>query len=213
MLKRFGGANAMSEINENLRQELLAMRAEDSRVRTALAATGELFDGYNRAMEAVHLKNAARLEELLRETNLEWFGKSIVGEMAAEAAWIIVQHAISRPRLQRRMLPILQRQAEKGEIPRAQAAFLEDRILFFEGKPQIYGSQFDWNERAEMSANEIFEPAKIDQRRAAVGLSVPYSDYIKDHNEAVRRGNEPQPQNFEKRQREFEAWAQAVGWR
>lgn len=199
--------------NQQLKDELLAMRAEDMRVREQLAATGELFDGYNPTMEAVHLQNAARLEELLTDNNLAWFGQSVVGEGASEAAWVIVQHAISRPDLQRRMLPVLQRAAEQGEVPLEQVAYLQDRILAMEGKPQIYGTQFDWRERDAMSAGEIFEPEKIDERRASVGLSVPYSEHIKLHNEAVRSGGEPVPQDLARREREFIAWARRTGWR
>jgi hypothetical protein len=201
----------MTGANEKLRQALLAMRAEDERVREELAKTGELFDGYHPTMEAVHLKNAARLEEMLAEHG--WLGKSLVGEEGAEAAWLIVQHAISRPDLQRRFLPLLKAQIERGENPAWQAAFLEDRILSFEGKPQIYGSQFDWNERDAMSPNEIFEPEKIDERRAAVGLETPYSEYIKAHNEAVKKSNEKPPDNLDERQRAFEEWARKTGWR
>lgn len=203
----------MSGINEELRRALLAMQAEDFAVRERLAATGELFDGYHPEMEAVHLKNAAKLQELLAKNNSEWFGKSTVGEDGAEAAWIIVQHAISLPELSRRMLPILQRESEKGEVPLWQVAYLDDRIRFFEGKPQLYGSQFDWNERDAMSPHEIFEPEKIDERRAAMGLSVPYSEYIKEHNEAVKKSGEPVPQELEKREQGFSDWAQKVGWR
>ena len=187
------------------------MRAEDERVREELAQTGELFDGYHPKMEAVHLKNAARLEEMLAENG--WLGKSLVGEDGAEAAWLIVQHAISRSDLQRRFLPLLKAQIERGENPAWQAAYLEDRILSFEGKPQIYGSQFDWNERDALSANEIFEPEKIDERRAAVGLETPYSEYIKAHNEAVKKSNEKPPDNLDERQRAFEEWARKTGWR
>jgi hypothetical protein len=201
----------MSAANEKLRQELLAMRAEDERVREELAETGELFDGYHPTMEAVHLKNAARLEEMLAENG--WLGKSLVGEDGAEAVWLIVQHAISRPDLQRRFLPLLKAQIERGENPAWQAAFLEDRILSFEGKPQIYGSQFDWNERDAMSPNEIFDPEKIDERRAAVGLETPYSEYIKACNEAVKKSNEKPPDNLDERQRAFEEWARKTGWR
>jgi hypothetical protein len=201
----------MSEINEKLRQELLAMQAEDVRVREELAKTGELFNGYNPTMEAVHLKNAARLEVLLAEHG--WLGKTLVGEDAAEAVWLIVQHAISRPDLQREFLPLLKINIERGENPAWQAAYLEDRILSFEGKPQIYGTQFNWNERDVMSPNEIFEPEKIDERRAAVNLEVPYSEVVKAHTEAVRKTNEKPPGNYDERQRGFEEWTRKTGWR
>lgn len=202
----------MKEINENLQRELLAMQAEDYRVREELAATGELFDGYNSTMEAIHLKNAMRLEEMIRE-NGGWFDENSVGKDGAEAAWIIVQHAISRPDLQRMVLPMIEDAAEKGEIPRSHAAYLHDRILHFEGKPQIYGTQFDWNERSEMSPHEIFEPEKLDERRAAVGLETPYSEIIKAHNAAVKKSNEIAPADFAKREQEFVEWARRVGWR
>lgn len=201
----------MSAINEELRQELLEMRAEDFRVREELAATGELFAGYNPAMEAVHLKNAARLEELIAEHG--WLGESLVGEDGAEAAWIIAQHAISRPDLQRKFLLILKRKAEKGEVPAWQFAYLEDRILSLEGKPQIYGTQFDWNEQGEMSPLPIFEPKKIDERRASVGLTAPYSEILEKNREHAKKSNEKPPADYNERQRDFIEWARKTGWR
>lgn len=198
-------------MNENLREQLLAMRREDERVRAELAQTGELFDGYHPLMETVHLENAARLERMITENG--WLGKTLVGADGAEAAWLVLQHAISRPDLQRRGLEILRREVERGEIPARQAAHLEDRILYFEGKPQIYGTQFDWNEPGEMAPHEIFEPENIDERRAAVGLSVPYAEVIEEQIEAIKKFNEKAPTNYAERQADFEAWARKVGWR
>ena len=124
-----------------------------------------------------------------------------------------MQHAISRPDLQHRGLEILRRESECGEVPAWQAAYLEDRILRFEGKPQIYRSQFDWNERSEMSPQEIFKPEKIDKRRAAVGLSVPYTEVITKQTEAIKKSNEKAPTDYAKCQANFEAWARKIGWR
>ncbi|MDQ4122725.1 MAG: hypothetical protein M3209_14905 [Acidobacteriota bacterium] len=201
----------MTATDENLRQELLALRAEDERVREELAQTGELFEGYHPKMEAVHLKNAVRLEEMLAKYG--WLGKSLVGEDGAEAAWLIIQHAISCPRLQKKALPILREKIEKGEAPAWQAAYLEDRILIFEGKPQIYGTQFDWDKQGKMSPLPIFEPEKIDERRISVNLSVPYSEVLEKHRQFAETSNEKPPANFDERQREFEEWAHKVGWR
>jgi hypothetical protein len=53
------------KLDKNLRQELLAMLAEDLSVREELAADGSLFEGYHPIMEAVHRKNAARLAEFI----------------------------------------------------------------------------------------------------------------------------------------------------
>jgi hypothetical protein len=52
-------------MNDGLRDELLAMAAEDRAVRAELAADGSLFAGYHPRMEAVHRRNAARLTEII----------------------------------------------------------------------------------------------------------------------------------------------------
>ena len=201
----------MNAIDEKLRQDLISMAEEDLRVREELAATGELFEGYHPKMEAVHLKNAARLTEMIEQYG--WLGKSKVGEKGAKAAWLIAQHAIGNPSLQRKVLRLIEEEVRRGEVPAYQAAYLEDRIRFFEGKPQIYGTQFNWNERGEMSPQEILQPENIDERRAEAGLEVPYSKVIKAHREATRKSNEKPPANFGERQKEFEEWARRTGWR
>ena len=58
-------------MDEALREELIAMRAEDLRVREELLNSGELGGGYAPRMEAIHRRNAARLREIIAEY-LEW---------------------------------------------------------------------------------------------------------------------------------------------
>ena len=54
---------------DDLHSELLAMREEDLRVRQELLDAGELGGAYVPRMEAVHVKNVARLRELIGEVN------------------------------------------------------------------------------------------------------------------------------------------------
>ncbi len=79
-------------MNTELRRQLLNMVEEDQRVRTELAATGELFQEYEPRMEEVHRRNAQELEAMIEQYG--WLGKSLVGENGANAAWLILQHAI-----------------------------------------------------------------------------------------------------------------------
>src|SRR5262245_53637982 len=83
-------------------RELHELADRDQRVRAELAADGSLFKGYHPRMEAVHRENAARLASILEE--LGWPTEALVGSEAAEAAWLIAQHAIGAPGLQRRAL-------------------------------------------------------------------------------------------------------------
>ncbi len=142
-----------STYNSALRDELLLMRAEDERVREELAADGSLYKGYHPRMVEVHRKNGERLAEIINEHG--WAGKSLVGEDGSEAAWIIVQHAIAKPALQRQCLKLIEEAVERGDAPAWQAAYLTAQIRVLEGRPQIYGTSFDWDATGEMSPCEI----------------------------------------------------------
>ncbi len=150
----------MQHPDEGLRQTLLAMKEEDFSVRAELIAEGTLSEGYHPRMEAVHRSNAARLTGIIEQYG--WPGKSLVGEEGAEAAWLIAQHAIGAP-FMRRCLSLLQRAGSRGEAPLWQAAMLEDRIRMFEGRPQIYGSQFQPDEDGETVPVEdgVYDPLQI----------------------------------------------------
>ncbi len=196
----------MPEVNEALRAELLAMEEEDLRVRAELAADGSLFDGYHPRMEAVHRDNAARLRAIIDAHG--WPGHKLVGEDGAAAAWLIAQHAISEPDFQRRCLASLQVATGAGDIPPWQAAFLEDRIRMFEGRGQLYATQFDIDANGLSVPYEIEDPAHVDERRRAVGLE-PLADQL-----ARSHWVEPPPPEVRaRREREYQAWLKRVGWR
>ncbi len=150
-----------------IRRELLAMAEEDRRVRAALAADGSLFEGYHPRMRATHDGHAARLALIFDRHG--WPGWSRVGADGAEAAWLIVQHAIAQPALQRRALSALLDAAERGEVPPWQPAMLEDRIRVFDGRLQRYGTQLDWNAEGTLAPLPIEDPAGVDRRRRSAG--------------------------------------------
>ena len=196
-------------VNSALQEELAALVAEDKRVRDELVATGELFDGYHPQMAAVHSRNAAALDRIISEWG--WPGRSLVGDDGAEAAWLVLQHAIAHPELLRRCLPLLQLAAEAGEASAAQPAYLEDRICCFEERPQRYGTQLDWDENGDLSPLPLQDAEHVDELRAAVGLG-PLSDRIAEaRREAEAEGATPPP-DFEQWQRKKKAWAESAGW-
>ena len=188
----------------SLREELLALAEEDRRVREELAADGSLFEGYHPRMEAVHRRNAARLRELIAEHG--WPGASLAGADGAEAAWLIVQHAIGEPDFVRSSLELLRGAAGRGEAPAWQAAMLEDRIRMFEGRPQRYGTQLRPDTDGVARPYWTEDPEGLDERRRAVGLE-PMADRL------ARAEPEPLPADRERLEREYEAWLRRVGWR
>lgn len=85
----------MAYINHNLQRRLLQLVAKDQQVRQKLIQQGKLFAGYAPEMEQIHLENAHELQGVIEQHG--WPDHSLVGAEGAEAAWLIVQHAISFP--------------------------------------------------------------------------------------------------------------------
>ena len=198
-----GGAAAPT-----LRAELLAMAEEDQRVRAELAADGSLFDGYHPRMAEVHRRNAARLTAILDRHG--WPSPSLVGEDGAAAAWLMLQHAIGDPHLMRRGLALLSRLAPGGVEP-ARLAMLEDRARAFEGRPQRYGTQYDWDENGLLGPLPIEDPEGVDELRRSVGLG-PLEENTRRIREQTSRSGERQPPDWAERQWRKRAWERSVGW-
>jgi hypothetical protein len=197
-------------MNEDLCQELLRLRAEDQTVRAELAADGSLFDGYHPRMEEVHQRNAARLAEIIKQYG--WPDEQLVGTNGADAAWLIAQHAIGAPDFQRQCLAALQEAAARERVPRWQAAYLEDRVRTFEGRPQLYGTQYDWDEHGQLNPLPVDDPARVDERRRELGL-LPLAENTQRLRAGAKQSNEQAPVDWAQRQTEFIEWARRVGWR
>lgn len=194
---------------QELAQELIALFAEDQRVRTRLAAEGSLFKGYNAAMREVHEGNARRLQEIVRAHG--WPGLHLVGREGAEAAFRIAQHAIAMPQFQRRCLKLLQLAVSRGDADARHAAYLDDRIAFNERRPQKYGTQFDWGENGDMAPWRVDDPKAVERRRQALGMT-PFAEHVIRVRDEWRQSKERAPLDWHARQREIEAWARELGW-
>jgi hypothetical protein len=186
------------------------MAEEDQVVRAELAREGHLFRGYHPRIAEVHSRNAERLEEIIRERG--WPGRSLAGERGARAAWLVLQHAIAYPALMRRGLDLLREAAVMGQVSEAELAMLEDRIRVLEGRPQRYGTQYDWDERGEMSPLPIEDPEGVDERRLSVGLPR-LAENTQRVREGTRAAGEQPPADPAQRRQEAETWARMVGWR
>ncbi len=193
-------------MNETLRAKLVKLAEEDGRVRAELAATGELFKGYNAQMREVHEANADELQKILDEFG--WPGEPLAGKDGAAAAWLILQHAIGRPALQRGSVPLLKEAVARGEVPAAQVAYLEDRIAFSEKRPQKYGTQWDWGRDGRMHVWTLADPERVNDFRASVGLPPLTRLAYEPEGEAAGMA----PADWDARQAEMEAWAKSVGW-
>jgi hypothetical protein len=193
-------------MDAQLRQQLLDMVEEQRRVHTDLTQTGEIYQG---SPMAPRLAEVVRRHALVFEAIIEehgWPGKSLVEEDGSHAAWFLLQHAIERPEMQRKGLSMLRAAVARGEAPLAQAAYLEDKICFWERRPQRYGTQFDWDAEGRMRAWVLQDPERVDEYRSAVGLGPLQERILKFGTDQHR------PADMERYQQEMLAWAKSVGW-
>jgi hypothetical protein len=192
-----------------LATELIAMAEEDQRVRAELLAEGVLFDGYQPRMAEVHQRNAQRLAAIMRDVGGP--GRSVVGTRAADAAWLVLQHAIGDPSVMRRGLELVRVSAATGDVDPIQVAMLEDRIRTFSGLPQRYGTQFDWDEDGVMNPRPIEDAEHVDERRRAIGLP-PLAEKLAEIREATASAGDRDPADAAARRREIDEWERSVGW-
>src|SRR5690606_11847158 len=99
-----------------------------------------------------------------------WPDRKRFGDDGAAAAFLILQHAISRPDLQRSGLALLVAGVERGEANALDVAYLADRIAVYEGRPQLFGTQFDWDADGLLSPAPLADPEGVEARRAEIGL-------------------------------------------
>jgi hypothetical protein len=123
----------------------------------------------------------------------------------------LLQHAVGRPALQRRGLELLLDAIPRGDANALDAAYLSDRIAVFEGRPQLFGTQFDWSDGA-LSPAPVADPDGLDDRRASVGLP-PMAETVAAMRARAAAEGETAPADLSARRAAFEAWAKRTGWR
>ncbi len=190
--------------------KLVAAALYDRAIRAKLASEGAQIDGYHPEMEAAHLQAADLLDDAFDA--LGWPGPAKVGDDGAAATMMILQNAISRPALQRRALDLMLDAIPEGQANAMDAAFLADRIAVFEGRGQIFGTQFDWDASGQLAPALVSEPDSLDARRASVGLP-PLADTLAEMRASAAADGETTPADHAERRTQFEAWARKVGWR
>jgi hypothetical protein len=166
-----GHTAAVRSQDEVLRRELLERLEADQAVRFDLLRNqpeGRSPDslGLERLL-AVDTANTAWLKGVV--TSRGWPGRSLVGADAANAAFVLVQHADRDTAFQARVLPLLERARAAGEAEGQHVALLTDRLAIARGLPQVYGSQADITD-GRIVLKPIRDSASVDARRARIGL-------------------------------------------
>ncbi len=117
-----------------------------------------------------------RLKQIV--TQHGWPTFDLVGRRAAQAAWLIAQHADGDLAFQQRVLRLLRRAVADGQASPGNLAYLEDRVAVAEGRPQTYGTQIRCAADGQpVPSTQIRARGRVEERREAAGLP-PLSRYL-----------------------------------
>lgn len=194
---------------KDIAEEIIELKNVDLKLRARLIQNAQLSEGYNEEMEALHNSNAKMLNEIIDRIGYPTSDK--VGKEASEAAWLVVQHSIGQPSFMKKCVKLLEMAVKQDKANPINLAYLSDRIAVFEGKPQLYGTQFDWDENGEMSPKPFDNMTKVNDRRSSVSLNT-LEEQIQIMREQVKSENQVPLRDFEKRKRKYDTWRKTVGW-
>lgn len=193
----------------SIAESIINLKNADLELRDKLIQNGQLSEGYNEEMKQLHNRNAEKLNDIIDSIGYPTTDK--VGKEASEAAWLVIQHSIGRPDFMRKCAKLLEKAVVENKANPRSLAYLADRIAVLEGKPQLYGTQFDWDENGELSPNLFDDAVKVNQRRESVGLNTLEEQTVIIRRQAENERQSP-PTDFKKRKEEVDKWRRTVGW-
>lgn len=156
-----------------LRDELLAMEAEDQALRDASPVDVP-------AMMASDAAHTRRVKAILAEQG--WPPVSKVGKEGSSAFWLLVQHADADPEFQRKALALMEPLIASGEASSRQFAYLWDRTH----SPQKYATQGKCYGEKDWRPHPSEHPERVDAERASMRLP-PLKEYIAEVSELCTR--------------------------
>ncbi|NML56742.1 DUF6624 domain-containing protein [Chryseobacterium cheonjiense] len=183
----------------NITERLLRLAKNDLAVRERLLNTNQLNGGYHPEMEAVHRANAAELKQIINEIGFP--GISKVGREANEAAWLIAQHDIAEPAFMRSFFEMMTE--NEWDIKKKHWAYLYDRIQYFQGKPQRFGTQLN----ADGSIYPVIDEQQLNTLRVEYGLPIISSDDLN------RTAKVEDIERIENENPDYVIWRDGVGWK
>lgn len=165
--------------NEKLRDELLKMRDVDQKVREDCPkkSVGEQMKCYAEIGEKVDKPNTKRLKEIYEESGFPT--RKTVGKEGVEAFMLILQHTPDEA-LRQKMLKPIKKAFKRKEISANEYTNYVDRLLVHQGKPQIYGSNFDFKDGKLMMSKvkDLKNLAKI-RRKAGLPTIEEYAEVLR----------------------------------
>lgn len=174
-------AKVEASYNKPLKQQLDSIYASDQGGRMKHSEIAKQYGDKSPEMtalwkeiEAVDARNLKAITALLDQHG--WPTKAEVGNTGTSTVFLVIQHS-NLPTMEK-YFPMAKQAMERGDLSKPSFALLQDRMLMWQGKSQIYGSQLTGDADGKMKFHPIEDEAHVDERRAAIGME-PLSSYAK----------------------------------
>lgn len=193
----------------SIAEKIIELKNADLALRDKLVQNGKLSQGYDLEMKQLHNENAKILDSIINSIGYPTIDK--VGEEANEATWLIIQHSIEQPNFMKKCAELLETAVRESKADPKSLAYLTDRIAVLEETPQLYGTQFDWDENGKLCPNHFDDLTKVNERRKLIGLNT-----LEEQTQIIRKRVQDEkqtpPKDLDNRKQEIEKWKRNVGW-
>jgi hypothetical protein len=133
-------------------------------------------------LEQIHRRNSEALKAIIHDGG--WPSAETVSSNAEAAAFMIVQHADYDPIFQRACHMLLLESIQCGQTREIGfLAFLTDRILCNDGKPQRFGTQIREAANGCFVPKPMEDPDSVDEMRLQARLKESLADYLQRIND------------------------------
>lgn len=161
-------------MNEEVKKELENIYNNDQEARIIWKRLEKEY-GSNSKEVKKHLENIKKLQkknQIVVEKILNkygWLSKREIGHKAYQAIWLVIQHTDEKDII--KYYNEVEKAFKEGIISKVDYAMFYDRFLLVQGKKQIYGTQFIYDENIKKYVlDKVEDFPNLDKRRKDIGL-------------------------------------------
>lgn len=177
----------MSQIDQEYRkiyfiESVFTKKSDSLKTRYNILEDDKLKEFLAEKIKQADSLNLIKIDRIIEKYN-RYPGKDLVGESQSSDAWLIMQHAPDP----KKYLSLIKEAADNDQLSFRYYAMTLDRVLMYENKPQIYGTQAKMvkiksSDKAELIIFPIQNSKEVNKLRKSAGFDTTIKKYAKQLN-------------------------------
>ena len=128
------------------------------------------WEGWYTVRDSINRIHKNGLDSIIEEYGYP--GYDLIGENGESNFWVMVQHSDFDPGFQAGVLILLKEQIDKKNANGSHYGLLTDRVRKNTNKPQLYGTQVNYNKFGQAYIEFLEDSVNVNNRRKAVGMEL-----------------------------------------